>query len=139
MPDWFLVQIEWLIWASACDCCISLALRHLRPTAAAAAHSHATQNQQQDVHYMTTHLRCRRRSGSGRSTALTASSNTCLRPRWVSAEHSMYLTARTLFASFWPCSRLRGARPCSCRAFSVSRSSRRSILVPGNLVGRERF
>lgn len=85
--------------------------------------------------YITTHLRCLRLSGSGLSTALTASSNTCLSPRCVNAEHSMYLTARILFANFWPCSRLSGDNPCSASAFSVSRSSRKSIFVPTRIIG----
>ena len=51
---------------------------------------------------------------------------TCLRPLWVRAEHSRYLTERILFASFWPCSLLMGECPLS------SLSSLRSILVPGN-------
>lgn len=55
---------------------------------------------------------------------------TCLRPLCVSAEHSMYLTALILFANFWPCSRFKGAKPCSPKALKVSRSSRKSILVP---------
>ena len=54
---------------------------------------------------------------------------TCLRPRCVNAEHSIYFTALTLFASFCPCSRLSGAKPCSANALRVSRSSRKSILV----------
>ena len=56
--------------------------------------------------------------------------STCLSPRCVRAEHSRYLTARILFASFWPCSRLMGAWPFSARICKVSLSSRRSILVP---------
>lgn len=85
--------------------------------------------------YITTHLRCRLLSGSGLKTARTASSNTCLRPRCVSAEHSMYLTERILFANFWPCSRLSGDKPCSANAFNVSRSSRKSIFVPTKSTG----
>ena len=55
---------------------------------------------------------------------------TCLSPLWVRAEHSRYLTARILFASFWPCSLLIGEWPLSARACSASLSSLRSILVP---------
>lgn len=55
---------------------------------------------------------------------------TCFRPRCVRAEHSIYLTARILFANFCPCSRFKGAKPCSAKALRVSRSSRKSILVP---------
>ena len=57
---------------------------------------------------------------------------TCLRPLWVRAEHSRYLTERILFASFWPCSLLMGECPLSARACRASLSSLRSILVPGN-------
>lgn len=57
---------------------------------------------------------------------------TCFRPRCVRAEHSMYLTARILLAIFCPCSRLSGVNPCSSNAVIVSRSSRKSILVPKN-------
>ena len=56
---------------------------------------------------------------------------TCLRPLWVRAEHSRYLTDRILFASFWPCSLLIGEWPLSARACRASLSSLRSILVPG--------
>ena len=110
--------------------------------------------------YITKHFRWRRFKGSGLSTARTASSNTfffirkqqlnysslycehskhnfrllltqtCLSPRCVKAEHSIYLTARILLANFWPCSRFKGANPCSAKALSVSRSSRKSIFVP---------
>lgn len=55
---------------------------------------------------------------------------TCLSPLWVRAEHSRYLTARILFASFWPCSLLIGEWPLSARACRASLSSLRSILVP---------
>lgn len=68
-------------------------------------------------------------------TTVTAGQLTCLSPRCVSAEHSMYLTARTLFASFCPCSLLIGDKPCSARALRVSRSSLRSIFVPENKHG----
>lgn len=85
--------------------------------------------------YMTIHLRCLRFKGSGLSTARTASSKTCFSPLCVKAEHSIYLTALILFANFWPCSLLSGDSPCSFKAFSVSRSSRRSILVPTNIIG----
>ncbi len=56
---------------------------------------------------------------------------TCLSPLCVRAEHSRYLTALILLASFCPCSRLRGACPFSESACSASLSSRRSIFVPG--------
>lgn len=77
---------------------------------------------------------------------------TCLRPRCVNAEHSMYLTALILLAfflwkkrllkvrigfsiqilpNFCPCSRFNANKPCSANALNVSRSSRKSILVPG--------
>ena len=55
---------------------------------------------------------------------------TCLRPLWVRAEHSRYLTDRILFASFCPCSLLIGEWPLSARACRASLSSLRSILVP---------
>lgn len=55
---------------------------------------------------------------------------TCFSPRCVSAEHSIYLTALILLASFCPCSRLSGDRPCSDKALNVSLSSLKSILVP---------
>ena len=57
---------------------------------------------------------------------------TCLRPLWVRAEHSRYLTDRILFASFCPCSLLMGECPLSARACRASLSSLRSILVPEN-------
>ena len=57
---------------------------------------------------------------------------TCLRPLWVRAEHSRYLTDRILFASFCPCSLLMGEWPLSARACRASLSSLRSILVPEN-------
>lgn len=59
-------------------------------------------------------------------------SPTCLRPLWVRAEHSRYLTDRILFASFCPCSLLMGEWPLSARACRASLSSLRSILVPEN-------
>lgn len=55
---------------------------------------------------------------------------TCLSPRCVNAEHSIYLTALILFANFWPCSRFNGDKPCSDKALNVSLSSLKSILVP---------
>lgn len=55
---------------------------------------------------------------------------TCFSPRCVSAEHSIYLTALILLASFCPCSRLSGDKPCSDKALNVSLSSLKSILVP---------
>ena len=55
---------------------------------------------------------------------------TCFNPLCVSAEHSRYLTALILLASFCPCSRLIGDWPASARMDRVSRSSRKSILVP---------
>lgn len=111
--------------------------------------------------YNIMHLLCRRFCGSGLKTARTASSNTCFSPRCVRAEHSIYFTARicdiychilllhysstkncvgctflqTLFANFCPCSRLIALRPCSAKAVSVSRSSRKSILVPTSIIG----
>lgn len=85
--------------------------------------------------YRTVHFLCRFLIGWGRSTALTASSNTCLSPLWVSAEHSRYLTARILFANFCPCSRFMGACPLSASACNASLSSRKSIFVPINSIG----
>lgn len=76
------------------------------------------------------HFRCLRFCGSGLKTALTASSKTCFSPRWVRAEHSIYLTALILFANFWPCSLLIGLNPWSARALRVSLSSLKSIFVP---------
>lgn len=58
------------------------------------------------------------------------SGQTCLSPRCVSAEHSIYLMALILLASFCPCSRFNGVNPCSDKALSVSLSSLKSILVP---------
>ena len=58
---------------------------------------------------------------------------TCLRPLWVRAEHSRYLTDRILLASFCPCSLLMGEWPLSARACRASLSSLRSILVPANI------
>lgn len=58
---------------------------------------------------------------------------TCLSPRCVNAEHSMYFTALILWANFWPASRFTGDWPWSERRASVSLSSRRSILVPGDI------
>ena len=55
---------------------------------------------------------------------------TCLRPRCVRAEHSMYLTARILLASLMPCSRLTGDKPCAANNPIASLFSLRSILVP---------
>ena len=55
---------------------------------------------------------------------------TCLSPLCVRAEHSRYLTALILLASFWPCSLFIGECPFSARAWSASLSSRRSIFVP---------
>lgn len=80
--------------------------------------------------YIRRHLRWRRFCGSGRKTARTASSKTCFSPRWVNAEHSIYFTARILFANFWPCSRFIGLKPWSARVLSVSLSSLKSIFVP---------
>lgn len=54
---------------------------------------------------------------------------------WVNAEHSIYLTARTLLANFCPCSRFSGLKPCSANALNVSLSSLKSILVPTNIIG----
>ena len=100
--------------------------------------------------YKRRHFLCLFLIGWGRNTALTASSNTCgereswlwwllrrgsltcLRPLWVRAEHSRYLTDRILFASFCPCSLLMGECPLSARACRASLSSLRSILVPEN-------
>ena len=103
--------------------------------------------------YKMRHFLCLFLIGWGLNTARTASSNTwgwereswllrtedsvgcnitCLRPLWVRAEHSRYLTERILFASFWPCSLLMGECPLSARACRASLSSLRSILVPGN-------
>ena len=97
--------------------------------------------------YKRRHFLCLFLIGWGLNTARTASSNTCggrwelvteenciltcLRPLWVRAEHSRYLTDRILFASFWPCSLLMGEWPLSARACRASLSSLRSILVPG--------
>ena len=55
---------------------------------------------------------------------------TCLSPRCVNAEHSKYLTARILFESFCPCSRLIGDCPLSAKACKASLSSLKSIFVP---------
>lgn len=55
---------------------------------------------------------------------------TCLRPLWVRAEHSMYLTARILLANLIPCSRFTGDRPWEASCPIASLFSRRSILVP---------
>lgn len=56
--------------------------------------------------------------------------HTCLRPLWVRAEHSMYLTARILLANLIPCSRFTGDRPWEASCPIASLFSRRSILVP---------
>lgn len=50
----------------------------------------------------------------------------------MSAEHSMYFTARTLLAIFMPCSRLMGDNPCAANPPIASLFSRKSILVPVN-------
>jgi len=84
--------------------------------------------------YRSAHFLCLFLIGWGLSTARTASSNTCLRPLCVSAEHSRYFTARILFASFWPCSRFIGECPFSARACSASLSSLKSIFVPAGQV-----
>lgn len=60
--------------------------------------------------------------------------HTCLRPLWVRAEHSMYLTARILLANLIPCSRFTGDRPWEASCPIASLFSRRSILVPTNNV-----
>ena len=44
---------------------------------------------------------------AGHKTARMASSNTCLRPLWVNAEHSRYLTAPTSLAIDKPCKRVK--------------------------------
>ena len=71
----------------------------------------------------------------GNITHLTDSSNKFLRPRCVSAEHSRYLTALILLAIFMPCSRFTGLWPICASCESVSRSSRRSVLVPTRIMG----
>lgn len=48
----------------------------------------------------------------GDNTTRTASSNICFKPFCVSAEHSMYLTAPILDASFSPASFLKGVLDC---------------------------
>lgn len=68
-------------------------------------------------------------------TTFTASSNTFFKPRWVRAEHSIYLTALILLAIFMPCSLFTGLWPIWASCESVSRSSRRSVLVPTRIIG----
>jgi hypothetical protein len=68
-------------------------------------------------------------------TARIASSNTCLRPFWVRALHSMYLTAEISFCLVMPCSYEIGARFFSRRREIVSESSRKSSLVPTSSSG----
>lgn len=85
--------------------------------------------------YRRLHFLWRLLTGWGRRTARTDSSNTCFKPLCVSAEHSKYLTALILLASFWPCSLLMGEWLLSARACRASLSSRRSILVPIKRMG----
>ena len=69
-------------------------------------------------------------------TALTASSKTDLSPLCVFAEHSTYLTAPTLFAIASPWLYETNAGLLSeFSLFTVSLSSRRSILFPTSIVG----
>lgn len=73
--------------------------------------------------------------GAGLSTARMASSNTVLRPFCVRAEHSRYLTAEISLAICRPWAYVIGDMRRS-RSFSiVSRSSRRSTLVPTRMIG----
>lgn len=67
--------------------------------------------------------------------ALIASSNTSFNPMPVRADVSIYLNAFTLVASLIAASRLIGDCPIDERATRVSRSSRRSIFVPTNIIG----
>lgn len=73
--------------------------------------------------------------GAGHNTARMASSKTVLRPFWVNAEHSRYLTAPTSFAIESPCGYVIGARRFSFSFSMVSLSSLKSNLVPTRMIG----
>jgi hypothetical protein len=66
---------------------------------------------------------------------LIASSKTDLRFLWVSAEHSRYLTALISRATARACSYETGSIFLERRPSAVERSSRRSSLVPTNMIG----
>ena len=73
--------------------------------------------------------------GTGLRAARMASSNTCMTPLWVSAEHSRYLTACISLAIARPADLVIGRR---CLAFSFAMtvgSSRRSSFVPTRMTG----
>lgn len=73
--------------------------------------------------------------GDGQRTARIASSKTILRPFWVNAEHSRYLTAPISFIICRPCGYVMGASFFSFNLSIVSLSSRRSSFVPTRTIG----
>jgi len=72
---------------------------------------------------------------AGFMTHRTDSSNNCLRPLCVNAEHSIYFWARILDAIFIPCSLLMKVCPFCARDCKVSLSSLKSVLVPTRIIG----
>lgn len=89
----------------------------------------------QDINQNREHLGFFLRIVTGLRTALIASSNTVLSPFCVRAEHSTYFTAPMSFCNLSPSVVVMGVSDFSFSFCTVSLLSRRSILVPTNIIG----